>query len=303
MTTTVNKIDPKAALRRFALAITILNIAGHLFLGFEQSYAYPFVSLLTTYSLEFLYEFLFTVGTSKKPRYSGGITNFIDFLLSAHISGLAISMLLYSNESLWPIVFAATVAISSKVIFRVKISGKSRHFLNPSNTGIALTLLLFPTTTGIAPPYQFTENIFSIADWILPLVFILIGTMLNYKFTKKIILIIAWLIGFMVQAFIRYFFFDSALVTALIPFTGVAFLLFTFYMISDPATTPDSKNGQIIFGFSTAMVYGILMIIHIAFGLFFSLIIICSLRGCILYLQSFRRTNFKYLISLLNPVK
>jgi hypothetical protein len=44
------------ALRRFALAITILNILGHTVLGFEQSYAQPLCSLLTTYSLELLLE-------------------------------------------------------------------------------------------------------------------------------------------------------------------------------------------------------------------------------------------------------
>ena len=41
-----------AGLRRFAIAITFLNILGHTFLGFEQSWAQPFVSLLAAYLME-----------------------------------------------------------------------------------------------------------------------------------------------------------------------------------------------------------------------------------------------------------
>jgi hypothetical protein len=43
-----------AALRRFAIAITVLNVAGHAFLGFEQSLAQVFASLATAYSVEIL---------------------------------------------------------------------------------------------------------------------------------------------------------------------------------------------------------------------------------------------------------
>ncbi|HEY0558088.1 MAG TPA: enediyne biosynthesis protein UnbU, partial [Thermoanaerobaculia bacterium] len=43
-----------AALRRFATAITILNLVGHTVLGFEMSYATPLVALLAAYSTELL---------------------------------------------------------------------------------------------------------------------------------------------------------------------------------------------------------------------------------------------------------
>jgi hypothetical protein len=68
--------------------------------------------------------------------------------------------------------------------------------------------------------------------------------------------------------------------------TGIAFLLFTFYMISDPATTPFKFKNQLFFGFSVAFIYGILMSFHIVFGLFFSLLIVCSIRGLYFYLNS-----------------
>jgi len=273
-----------AALRRFAIAITILNILGHFYLGFEQSWAHPLVAILTTYSLDFLFETLFCYLNKKTPRYKGGFGKMVDFLLPAHITALAVSMLLFTNAGLIPIIFASAVAITSKVIFRVKTGQRSRHFLNPSNTGIAITLILFPWI-GIAPPYQFTENIVGAPDWIFLGILFLVGSFLNTKYTKKIVLILVWLVGFFMQAFIRSLFFDMSLTAALLPFTGIAFLLFTFYMISDPATTPYSKKGQAFFGLAVATVYGLLMVFHIVFGLFFSLLIVCTLRGAYLWVN------------------
>jgi Na+-translocating ferredoxin:NAD+ oxidoreductase RnfD subunit len=290
---TPTKYNPIPALRRFAMAITVLNIAGHFFLGFEQSFAYPLVAIATTYSLEIMFEFLFCYFNGKKPRYSGGLKNMVDFLLPAHISGMATSMLLFANSSLYPIVFASAVAISSKIIFRVNVDGRSRHFLNPSNTGIAVTLILF-SWVGISPPYMFTENLYGIADWILPCILIIVGSMLNTVFTGRITLIVAWVFGFFLQAYIRSVFFDVSFVAGLLPLTGVAFLLFTFYMISDPATTPQSKSGQVIFAFSTAFVYGLLMVFHVVFGLFFALLITCSLRGIYIFVMSSIIAGQKY---------
>ena len=61
--------------------------------------------------------------------------------------------------------------------------------------------------------------------------------------------------------------------------TGVAFILYTFYMVTDPATTPSGRRDQIGFGLSVAAVYGLLMVMHVVFGLFFALTIVCAVRG------------------------
>jgi Na+-translocating ferredoxin:NAD+ oxidoreductase RnfD subunit len=278
-----------AALRRFAIAITVLNIAGHAFLGFEQSLAQLFASLGTAYSLEILLELVDARANRRTPRFKGGIRSLVDFLLPSHITGLAVAMLLYANDQIYPIIFAATVAIASKTILRAPIGTGSRHFFNPSNVGIATTLLVFPWV-GIAPPYQFTENLGGIAHWILPCVFIITGTFLNARFTRRMPLILAWVGGFALQALIRNWLFGTSWVGGLVPMTGVAFLLFTFYMITDPGTTPIKPLNQIIFGAGVALAYAVLMIAHVSFGLFFALVIVCALRGAGFYLLSLRRT-------------
>ena len=284
----MNKPDLRlTALRRFAIAITVLNVLGHTVLGFEQSYAYPCVALATAYTLELLLESVDARLKGFTPRYQGGFVALVNFLLPAHISALAVSMLLYANERLLPIVFATAVAIGSKHILRVPVGRGTRHFLNPSNTGIAVTLLLFPWV-GIAPPYMFTENISGAMDWVLPLIFISLGTFLNARLTRKLPLIAAWLGGFVSQALVRAGLFGTPLLVGLNPITGVAFLLFTFYMLTDPATTPLKPRNQLLLGAAVATVYGILMTLHIVFGLFFALFIVCTLRGASLYYLHYR---------------
>jgi Na+-translocating ferredoxin:NAD+ oxidoreductase RnfD subunit len=99
-------------------------------------------------------------------------------------------------------------------------------------------------------------------------------------------LILSWLGAFVLQAAVRHFVFGNYFVPSLNPMTGVAFLLFTFYMVTDPATTPATARGQIAFGASIAAVYGTLMALHLVFGLFFALSLVCAARGVLLAIQS-----------------
>lgn len=274
-----------AALRRFALSITLFNILGHTVFGFEQAWFYPPAALALSYSLELLLEWLVSRSQNYAPRYRGrGFIGLVDFLLPAHISALAIAMLLYPGERVGPILFAVAVCIGSKVLFRVRNSRGSQHFLNPSNFGIALTLILFPWV-GISPPYHFTENISGALDWVVPAVIVLSGSLLNTQLTRKHPLILGWLGGFVLQAVGRRLLFGTPLAAALLPMTGVAFLLFTFYMITDPGTTPFEPRAQVRFGLATALVYGLLVSVHVVFGLFFALVLVCAGRGIGLALQ------------------
>ncbi len=279
-----------AALRRFAVAITALNVLGHGLLGFEQSYAQVVAALVTAYGLELLLEWTESRAQNRPPRFGGGWVNVVDFLLPGHITALACAMLLYANEAIGPMVFAVAVAVGSKHLLKAPLGRGSRHFLNPSNAGIAVTLILFPWV-GIAPPYMFTENIAGVWDWLLPVVFIVLGTFLNARFTRKIPLILAWVGGFFLQALIRAWLFDTPLTAALNPMLGVAFLLFTFYMVTDPATTPFKPAAQVLFGASVAAFYGLLVTLHVVFGFFFALFMVCSLRGAWLYLLHWREAR------------
>jgi hypothetical protein len=253
------KPDQLGGLRRFALAITVFTLLGHLWFGFEQSYAQPLVSLAAAYVTQLLLDTLEAWVQHRRPRFIGGFGALVNSLLSAHISGLACAMLLYANDRLWVVCFASAVAIASKTLFRVPVvSAKgawplllfqlvlflfllqtgeptshwipvapqwtlafrlgvlaivlmlaalippdvpTRHYLNPSNFGITVTLLLFPWV-GIAAPYQFTENLGSVGDWVVPMVIICTGSLLNTWYTRRIPLALAWVGAFALQAIV-----------------------------------------------------------------------------------------------------
>lgn len=282
-------------LLRFAIAISVLNILGHLWLGFEQSWVTPFVALAAAYTTELVGEWTSARATGRTPRFVGNAKAFVTFLLSAHITALAVAMLLYAAEQLWVIAFAASAAIASKYVLRVPVGsgsppGATRHFLNPSNFAIALTLLLFPTV-GIAPPYQFAEALVGALDWLLPLLIVMTGTLINRRFTRRLPLIAAWLSAFALQAVLRALAHGTPPAAGLAMMTGFAFVLFTFYMVTDPATTPERPRNQLLFGASVAAAYALFIELHIVFGLFFALVLVSTLRGGFLWVVAHRASR------------
>lgn len=270
-------------LRRFAIAITVFNIAGHTLLGFEQSWAQPLTALAVAYGLEISLEMIDAWAHRRTPNFlGGGVKKIVECLLSAHITALAVAMLTYANDRIWPVVFGTVVAMASKAVIRAPFGNGTRHFLNPSNFGITVLLLLFPWV-GVAPPYHFTENIPGVGDWIVPGIIFVSGTFVNARFTGRVPLIAGWLGGFFLQALIRSLLCGTPFVAGLLPMTGLAFILYTFYMVTDPATTPERPGAQVVFGVSVAAAYGALVMMHIVFGLFFALTLVCAARGMGLY--------------------
>jgi enediyne biosynthesis protein E5 len=265
-------------LRRFAASITVLTILGHVFLGFEQSYAQPLVSLAAAYSTQLVLEWARAWSERRRPRFAGGVGPLADFLLSAHIPALSLAMLLYYHERLWVVAFASSLAIASKTLFRLPTGSGTRHFLNPSNFGLVATLLSFPSV-GLAMPWQYTAGLSDVGDWAFIAILFLIGSFLNIRFTRRFGVVIGFLAGFVAQAVVRWWFFGAPLAAALMPATGVSAMIFTFYMVTDPATTPERAGPQLLFGASVAALYLVFMIEHIVFGLFYALTIVCAARG------------------------
>jgi hypothetical protein len=346
------KPNQLGGLRRVALAITVFTLLGHFWLGFEQSFAQPLTSVATAYVTQLLLEALGAWAQRRRPGFTKSLGGLVNSLLSAHISGLACAMLLYANERIWVVCFAAAVAIASKTLFRMPVGSAkgawplllfqfllflvllqtgeatsqwipvaprwvlafrlgllalvlvlvtlvpprvpTRHYLNRSNFGIAVTLLLFPWV-GIAGPYQFTENVGSIGDWVLPMFIICTGSILNTWYTGRLPLVLAWVGAFALQAVVSslILWFTTGfcpIASRLSAMTGVTFVLFTFYMVTDPATTPERPGAQVAFDASVAVVYGLFVMSHIVFGLFVALALVCAARGLGMYLLAFLRS-------------
>lgn len=271
------------ALRRFAISISVLNIFGYTVLGFEQPWTWPFIALAVAYALDISLEAIGARAEGRAPRFKGnGFKGLVEFLLPAHITALAVNMLSYVNDVISVMLFGVIVAVGAKWVLRAPVKGRMRHVMNPSNFGIAVILLLFPWAS-IAPPYHFTEYLDGGFDWLVPAIIITFGTMLNAKLTERMWLILAWVGGFALQAVVRGLMFDTSIPAALAMMTGVAFVLFTNYMITDPGTTPSSKWGQIAFGGGVAAMYGVLTAMSVAYGLFFATALVCAIRGAFLW--------------------
>jgi hypothetical protein len=275
------KPDPRyLALRNFAMSISVLNIFGYALLGFEQPWVWPLIALAVAYTTELGLETISGWAHRRLPRYRGnGLRGLYEFLLPSHITALAVNMLVYANNQILPVIFGVFVGVAGKHVFQAPISGRMRHFMNPSNFGIAMTLLVFGSWVSIAPPYEFTENANTFFRLMIPVIIITAGTVLNALLTKKTPLIVGWLGGFAIQAFVRHGIWDVALFSALGTMTGVAFVLFTNYMITDPGTTPAKGWAQFMFGGSVATVYGVLMQFNVVYTLFFATALVCALRG------------------------
>lgn len=281
--------DPKVvtALRNFAISISVFNIVGYAILGFEQPWLWPFIALATGYATEIGLEYIGSRVEGRRPRYTGnGLRGLVEFLYPAHITSLAMNMLIYVNDQILVLIFGVVVAVGAKWVLRAPVKGKLRHFMNPSNFGIAIILLIFPWAS-IAPPYHFTEHVDSWIDWLIPLIIITFGSMLNGKLTGRMPLIAAWVGAFALQAIVRGIFFGTSIPAALGMMTGVAFVLFTNYMITDPGTSPSRPASQVAFGAGVALVYGLLTGLHIAYGLFFATAAVCAVRGAFFWALHF----------------
>jgi hypothetical protein len=268
------------ALRNFALSLSVFNILGYTLLGFEQAWIFPIIALIAGYTTELTLETVTAWARRRRPKYlDNGARGMYEFLLPAHITSLAVNMLIYTNNQIRPVIFGVMVGVSGKYILQAPIAGRMRHYMNPSNLGIAVTFTVFSSWVAVAQPYMFVEDTNQFFKIAVPVVIITAGTILNAKLTGRTMLIVGFLGGFAIQAFVRHAFWDVSLFSALGVMTGVAFILFTNYMVPDPGTTPTKPLPQFMFGGGVAFVYAILMVANAVFVLFFAVVIVCAVRG------------------------
>jgi hypothetical protein len=278
------------ALWYFCTLMTVWNILGRTVLGFEQSFLQYFVAVGTAIAMQIFLEWV-DAGANRRPaRYRGGLVNFLNFLPPAIIAGSACSMLLFPNDRLWPFAFAAALSISSKVLFRAPLpNGATQHVFNPSNLGVTVTLILLPWV-GVAPPYHFANRVEGAANLVIPVFILATGIFLHWMFTKRLPLIVAFLSAFVLQALARSWLFGMPWRVGLMPMLGAAFVVFTLYMIPDPATSPLGGKAQVAYGAAIPLVYAFLISNHQVYGVFVSLVIVTAVRGAWMHIRAWRAT-------------
>lgn len=286
------KRDPRNGLRMSATLATVFTILGHTVFGFEQPLAQVFVALASGYGCALFFEWVDARANGVVPGYAGGgVRKFVDFLLSAHMTSITLSFLLYFNQRLWIMALTVALAIGSKYVLRVRQNGRLQHFMNPSNFAIAFVILTYQWT-GVLP-WSFTIDIHGVFDWLVPLAIVGLGMRLNLLFTGRIPSVAAWLVTFIALGAGRAWLQHGAVVAELVVLTGIPMVLFTFYMITDPQTSPSRLRSQIFFGAGIAFAYSVLLMLHVQYTMFYSVTIVCGIRGAWLATRSVLESSAK----------
>jgi enediyne biosynthesis protein E5 len=159
---------------------------------------------------------------------------------SALISALSLCLLLRTND-LWAAAAAATVAIGSKFVVRVR----GKHLFNPTN--IALVLLIACTDRVWVSPGQWG----SVAYFAF-LVACLGGLVVTRASRADVT--VAFAAAYAALLVARSTWLGEPMAIPVHRLENGALVIFTFFMISDPRTTPDSRAGRFAFGAIVALV-------------------------------------------------
>ena len=152
---------------------------------------------------------------------------------SALISGISLCLLLRTNRTDVAIL-AAVVTIAAKFIIRFR----GKHIFNPTNGGLVAMLLL--TDHAWVSPGQWG----SIAFFAF-LMACLGGVVVNRASRSDVTY--AFIAFYCALLFGRSLYLGEPLTIPLHRLESGALLLVTFFMISDPKTTPDSRAGRVLF--------------------------------------------------------
>jgi len=164
------------------------------------------------------------------------------------ISALSLTMLLRTG-SVWFSIGAGVLAVASKYLIR--INGK--HIFNPANFGLVVMALCF-TGAWISPGQWGTAPIFALA-------LAGFGGIVTGK-AKRWDVSVALLGFYGLLIFGRALWLGDPLSIPVHQMQSGALLIFAFFMISDPKTTPNARAGRILLA---AIVAGLGFTIQFAF--------------------------------------
>jgi Na+-transporting NADH:ubiquinone oxidoreductase subunit NqrB len=152
---------------------------------------------------------------------------------SAAISGLSLSLLLRS-ESISLLIVAAIIAVGSK--FVIRFHGK--HVFNPTN-GAIVAMMLMTNRVWVSPGQWGSVAFFGF-------LITCIGGLVVSRAARSDVTY-AFIIFWSALVIGRSLYVGEPLTIPFHRLESGALLLFTFFMISDPKTTPDSRGGRILF--------------------------------------------------------
>ena len=226
---------PKLTDPRIRVAVTLLSyvIIGISLLGFNRSPTQVIVIVIFACLLDMLLSWV----TRKQ----------LLFPLSALITSLGLSILVNTSHGLWLPLIPVFCAIASKYL--ITIEGK--HVYNPALFGLVIGSMLSGGLINPSPAYQW-GGYGAIAA------FIVTAALVLFVFNiKKHVLILSFLFFYSINVAIRAWLTrwhvpPETIILGVV--TSPAFYLFTFFMLTDPATSAKTWRGQMLAGFCIAAI-------------------------------------------------
>lgn len=260
MTTTVAQASPRPKLViprlgdprvTLAVALTVYTVLGQTALYFNRDVAQIVVATATACLAEVVLGYI--------------SSRVVLVPLSAYITGLSIGILLESYD-MRIYVLASIWGIASKYLIR----DRQGHFFNPSNFGVVAALALSHGLATVAPGSQWGG-----VAWIA-IVILALGLLMMRR-VKRLDLVGTWIAGYVVMSLLRLALGQGGIVFVLGPMAGAEFALFSFSMLPDPKTSPQTRQGRILWGAGIAVVDGVLRYLEVRYSMFIALFGFCAL--------------------------
>ena len=206
------------------LALSCLIGLGAWAFAFEMPWWRPATGLGTAIAVQFLISLIL------RARFDWR---------SAAITGLSLTLLLRTNGPEL-VAVAAAIAIASKAILRID----GRHFLNPAAIGIAITVLAFDSA-WVSPGQWGTAGL------AVPIA-VAFGLAVTYG-ARRLEVPLAFLAAWAVLSFGRALWLGDPLAIPLHQMSSGALVVFAFFMISDPMTTPWHPLARLVWTVAVAI--------------------------------------------------
>ncbi len=229
--------------RHFQLLFLSSALAyGLFFLGFDQSALK--VAVILSSSLVFHYGLNALFSEEKSPK-------------SALITGLSLSLLLRS-QSLGILALAPGISLSSKYLLRIQ----GKHFINPA---LASLLLIAFLGQGWISPGQWGQG------FILALFIGSLGGLVTFK-AWRLDISLAFLLGYAGLWMLRTLWLGDPWSIFLHKLFSGSLILFTFFMLSDPRSTPNARLSRLLFGMIVALLtFGFQTFFYTSYAPFYAL--------------------------------
>jgi Na+-translocating ferredoxin:NAD+ oxidoreductase RnfD subunit len=169
------------------------------------------------------------------------------FPMSAAITGASLGILVNYAHNPWFALIPVFFAIASKYL----VTCNGRHVFNPSLFGIVICLLVSDGMISVAPAYQWGNSLAMV-------LFIVTAALVFFVFRiRRLPLILTFLVCYTAALIVRAWMTRWHLPPETLILGTLAspdFYLFTFFMITDPATSPSSTRGQVLMALAIVVV-------------------------------------------------